>query len=41
MYYELNAKDIHKHIDTMLEFHCEFANFFCSSTRGVAPHALD
>lgn len=41
MYYELNAKDIQQHTDSVVEFHGEFANFFCTSTRSVAPHALD
>lgn len=41
MYYELNAKDIQQHTDTVVKFHGKFANFFRTATRNVAPHALD
>ena len=41
MYYELNAKDIQQHTDTVVEFHGEFGDFFRTSTRSGAPQALD
>ena len=41
MYDELKVKDIQQHTDTVVEFHGEFGDFFCTATRSVAPHALD
>ena len=41
MYHELNAKDVQQHTDTVVEFHGEFGDFFHTSTRSGAPHALD
>jgi len=41
MYYELNAKDIQQRTDALVEFHGEFGDFFCTSTRRVAPQGLD
>ena len=41
MYYELKAKDIQQNTDILVRLHGEFAYFFRTSTRNVAPHALD
>jgi hypothetical protein len=39
--YNLRVSDIEAHADALLEFHADFADFFRSATRNVAPHALD
>lgn len=39
--YNLTVSDIEAHADSLLEFHADFADFFRSATRSVAPHALD
>ena len=39
--YNLTVSDIEAHADALLEFHVGFADFFRSTTRSVAPHALD
>ena len=39
--YNITVSDIEAHADSLLEFHADFADFFRSATRSVAPHALD
>ena len=41
MHFELSAHDIQKHAHTLVEFYGKFAEFFLTSTRSVASHALD
>ena len=41
MYYNLNAEDIQQNTDILVKVHGEFADFFRTSTRNVAPHGLD
>jgi len=41
MYYNLNAGDIQQNTDMLVRLHGEFADFFRTSTRTVAPQGLD
>ncbi len=41
MHFELSAEDIQKHAHTLVEFHSNFTDFFLTSTRSVASHALE
>jgi SRSO17 transposase len=39
--YNLTVSDIEQHAEALIVFHAQFAAFFRSATRSVAPHALD
>ena len=39
--YTLTVSDVEQHADALVDFHEQFADFFRTTTRSVAPHALD
>ena len=39
--YNLTVSDVEQHAEALVDFHAQFADFFRTTTRSVAPHALD
>ena len=41
MEFTLEVSDLHQNAQVLVEFHGKFTDFFRTSTRTVAPHALE
>ena len=39
--YNLTVSDVEQHAEALVDFQAQFADFFRTTTRSVAPHALD